>query len=182
MKYDDLISLSHKHSILLYDGVCILCNGYVKWLIKRDKKQLYRYVALQDIEDILSRLPSKDNDTVVLLQSGIQYTHSDVGLLITKSLGGLWPILSYLRILPKFFRDNIYRWIARNRYSWFGKQESCIIPESSISIAQCEFDSTDVSGLECTTAKFLCGFELHGYNGPLQPRFTPGIQPPNFCG
>jgi len=129
MIYNELLQFSHKHPILAYDGVCILCDGYVKWLLKRDKQEIFRYVALQNMPEIKAALPTSDNDTVVLFKNGKMYTHSDVGIMITKYLGGLWPVLSVFIYLPKFIRDKVYRIIATNRYRWFGKVDSCILPD-----------------------------------------------------
>lgn len=121
--------LSQQHPVLVYDGVCILCNGYVKWLLATDKRQQFRYVALQDAPEMKASLPAHDNDTVMLVHKGQRYTHSDVGLLIARQLGGLWSVLSIFLYLPKMFRDSVYRLIARHRYRWFGKSDTCILPD-----------------------------------------------------
>lgn len=129
MTYDELLKHSFKHPILAYDGVCLLCNGYVKWLIKRDKKEIFRFVALQNMPEIKRNLQTSDNDTVVLLKNGNLHTHSDVGIMITKYLSGLWPLLSVFIYIPRFMRDIVYRMIASYRYRWFGKVDSCILPD-----------------------------------------------------
>ncbi|MCB0608931.1 MAG: thiol-disulfide oxidoreductase DCC family protein [Lewinellaceae bacterium] len=120
------------HPILLFDGVCNLCNGFVQFVIKRDKKAVFRFAALQsDLGKELSAtagLPAHSMDTVVLYENNRFYTHSDVGLRVARRLNGLWPLAYALVIIPKFIRDGIYNWVAKNRYRWFGKRESCMVP------------------------------------------------------
>ena len=127
MDIESIQLLSHKHPILAYDGVCLLCNGYVNWLLKHDHREIFRYTTLQDSPSIKDSLPVKDNDTVVLYRAGKVYTHSDVGLMVMKDLGGVWSTLSILLLIPKIVRDTVYRWIARNRYRWFGKADTCLL-------------------------------------------------------
>jgi len=85
---------------------------------------------MQSIPELYDHLPSDDDDTVVLMDKGKIYTHSDVGLIITKRLGRLWPMVSVLLVIPQFIRHAVYRWIARNRYRWFGKADSCLLPDA----------------------------------------------------
>ena len=125
---------SNNHPILLFDGVCNLCNGFVQFLIQRDSKSIFRYASLQsDIGNQLQKdfgMDSGQLDTVVLIHQDKIYTHSDVALFIAKELGGWWSIFKVLSIIPKSTRDRIYNWIARNRYRWFGKQELCMLPKA----------------------------------------------------
>ncbi|HMO40400.1 MAG TPA: thiol-disulfide oxidoreductase DCC family protein [Saprospiraceae bacterium] len=118
--------------ILLFDGVCNLCNGFVQFVIRRDPHGKFLFAALQsEIGRQLLRqaqLPTDEISTVVLYDKGQFYTHSDVGLRVFRQMGGLWPVLYGLMIVPKFIRDRIYNWIARNRYRWFGQRETCMIP------------------------------------------------------
>jgi predicted DCC family thiol-disulfide oxidoreductase YuxK len=125
----DLITLSHSHPIIAFDGVCNLCDGFVQWLIKRDSKKKFRYVTLQsDPGDILLSMTDIRKESVILAYKGSMYTYSDVGLTSMKILGRGWKVLSYISILPKGFRDMVYHIIARNRYRWFGKKDECIVP------------------------------------------------------
>ena len=105
------------HPILLFDGVCNLCNGFVQFVIKRDKKAVFRFAALQsDLGKELSAtagLPAHSMDTVVLYENNRFYTHSDVGLRVARRLNGLWPLAYALVIIPKFIRDGIYNWVAK---------------------------------------------------------------------
>jgi len=122
------------HPVLLFDGVCNLCNGFVQFVIKRDAKGVFRFTALQsDVGQDLQKafqLDQNQLDTVILIYQNKVYSHSDVALQIAKTLGGLWSIFTIFSIIPKSSRDAIYNWIAQNRYRWFGKQESCMLPRA----------------------------------------------------
>jgi predicted DCC family thiol-disulfide oxidoreductase YuxK len=119
-------------SVVLFDGVCNLCNGFVQFLIRRDKKRRFLYASLQSeagrslIEEL--GLEAGKMDTVILIDQGKAYTHSDVALRAAGKLGGLWPLFKVFYVFPKPLRDLVYNWIARNRYRWFGKRETCMIP------------------------------------------------------
>lgn len=119
--------------IILFDGVCNLCNGAINFVIKRDKKDVFRYASLQS--EIGRRLIAERNidtsniDSIILIDPSIAYYHkSTAALQIAKQLSGFYPFLSVFLVLPKFFRDWIYDIIAKNRYKWFGKKDSCMIP------------------------------------------------------
>lgn len=120
------------HPILLFDGVCNLCNSFVQFVIQRDPEAIFRFTPLQsDIGRELSAragLPLDELNTVVLYHNDRFYTHSDVALEVVRRLPGFWSVLYGLNVLPKSLRDSIYNWIARNRYRWFGKRESCMMP------------------------------------------------------
>ncbi|MEM9918660.1 MAG: thiol-disulfide oxidoreductase DCC family protein [Bacteroidota bacterium] len=124
------------HPILLFDGVCNLCNSSVQFLIERDPEKRFRYASLQsDVGQSLLKhhqLPTKELSSVVLIENGKAYTHSDAPLRASRHMTGLWPALSVFRIFPRFLRDAVYNWIARNRYKWFGKQESCWLPRPEL--------------------------------------------------
>ncbi|EZH75521.1 thiol-disulfide oxidoreductase [Aquimarina atlantica] len=119
--------------IILFDGVCNLCNSAVLFTIKRDKNDVFRYAPLQS--KIGKRLIAERNidpkklDSILLIEPDIAYYYkSTAALHIAKQLSGIYPLLSVFLILPRFFRDWIYDIIAKNRYKWFGKKESCMIP------------------------------------------------------
>jgi len=120
------------HPILLFDGVCNLCNGTVQWVIEHDPGAKFRFASLQSEtgQQLLQahHLPTGELNTVVLVDGGKAYTRSDVPLRIVGKLGGLWPILQAFYIVPKPLRNAVYDWIARNRYRWFGKKEACWLP------------------------------------------------------
>ncbi len=119
--------------IILFDGVCNLCNSAVNFVIQRDKKNTFRYAALQS--EIGKKLIAERNiditkiDSILLIDPKLAYYHkSTAAIHIAKQLSGFYPLLSVFLILPKFLRDWIYDIIAKNRYKWFGKKESCMIP------------------------------------------------------
>ena len=121
-----------KHKIILFDGVCNLCNSSVTFAIKRDKNDIFRFAALQS--EIGMQLISKfkidtsQTDSIILVEGNKYYEKSSAALHITKHLSGGWPLLYGFIILPKFIRNAVYDFIAKNRYKWFGKKESCMIP------------------------------------------------------
>lgn len=118
--------------MLLFDGVCNLCNAAVQWVLKRDRKGVFKFAALQsDTGQTLLRqhgFSDKDFDTVVLVDGERIYHRSGAALEIARRLGGLWPLLSVFKIVPRSVRDAIYNWVARHRYRWFGKKEECMLP------------------------------------------------------
>jgi len=118
--------------IVLFDGVCDLCNGFVQFIIRRDPKARFRFGALQSAEakDLLRGSPirAEDLETVVYLRNGPPLTRSTAALRILGDLGGAWPLCLVLLVVPPFIRDGVYRWIARKRYAWFGKRDTCMVP------------------------------------------------------
>lgn len=118
--------------ILLFDGVCNLCNASVQWVLLRDRKARFRFAALQsDLGQKLllqHGLSAENLDTVVLVIGEQIFLRSDAPLEIVRRLGGLWPLLYGFKILPKALRDAMYNFVAKNRYRWFGRQESCMLP------------------------------------------------------
>jgi len=123
--------------IILFDGVCNLCNGAVKFVIKRDKRDLFRYAALQsETGQQLTKERKIDTatvDSIILIEPGVAYfIKSDAALEIAKDLSGAWPLIAIFKWVPGSIRDSIYDWVAKNRYTWFGKQESCMIPTKEL--------------------------------------------------
>ncbi len=121
-----------KH-IVLFDGVCNFCNDSVRFIMKRDKKDLYRFASLEsDLGMQLTKERGIDTDkvdSIILIQPGEAYhIKSDAALEIAKNLSGLYPILGVFLYLPSAFRNFFYDFIARNRYKWFGKKDGCPMP------------------------------------------------------
>jgi predicted DCC family thiol-disulfide oxidoreductase YuxK len=118
-------------SILLFDGVCNLCNGAVQFMIRRDKSGYFHYASLQGQSG--SRLLAKHGmpaytGSIVLIEDGAVYTKSDAALRISKRLGAAWPLLGIFKLVPRKLRDLAYDFIAANRYRWFGKRDACMLP------------------------------------------------------
>ena len=118
--------------IVLFDGVCNLCNRWVNILLKYDKKEQLQFASLQGntAKELLPRYgldPEVLNSIVFLTDKGC-FQESTAVLEICKSMGFPWNLLYIFKLLPSFIRDNIYRMVARNRYRWFGKKETCRIP------------------------------------------------------
>jgi len=125
--------VKEEKKIILFDGVCNLCNDVVNFIIKRDRKDVFRYASLQS--EIGKQLISERNintskiDSILLIDPNTTYYHkSTAALRIAKQLSGIYPLLSVFIIFPTFLRDWVYDFIAKNRYKWFGKKETCMIP------------------------------------------------------
>jgi predicted DCC family thiol-disulfide oxidoreductase YuxK len=125
-------SVSEVKPIILFDGVCNLCNGAVLFVIRHDKNARFTFVSLQSTfgQEKLKQfgLSSDQLNTIVLLSKGRIFTKSSAALEIARHLDGLWPLFSLFKIVPSRVRDFAYDFIARNRYRWFGKREACMIP------------------------------------------------------
>ncbi|MFD2907766.1 thiol-disulfide oxidoreductase DCC family protein [Flavobacterium ardleyense] len=123
--------------IILFDGVCNLCDTSVQYVIKHDKKDIFRFVALQSElgKKILQHIGINTfhTDSVVLYEPGVSYYYkSDAALQISKNLSGIVSVIGVFKILPSGFRDTIYDYVARNRYKWYGKKESCLLPTAEL--------------------------------------------------
>ena len=120
------------HSIILFDGVCNLCNGAVNFVIKRDPRNVFKFTPLQEKQGILllkkHAVDSRKLDSIVLIENGNVYIKSSAALRIARKMSNLWPLFFVLLIIPSFIRDGVYDFIAKNRYKWFGKKEQCMIP------------------------------------------------------
>jgi predicted DCC family thiol-disulfide oxidoreductase YuxK len=118
--------------IILFDGVCNLCNASVQWVLKRDRAGQFRFAALQSEtgQRLLAAhgLTQESFDTVVLADGQRVYTRSDAALEIARRLGSPWSWLAIFKWLPRGFRNGVYDWVARHRYRWFGRQETCLLP------------------------------------------------------
>lgn len=116
--------------LILFDGVCNLCNSTVNFLIKKDKKRQFRFVALQTEagQALLHKFPVPEkSDSVILITNGMVYTESEAALKIAGMLPFPWKLAGIIKILPISRRNGIYRLISRNRYKWFGKRNECRI-------------------------------------------------------
>lgn len=122
----------HPASILLFDGVCHLCNGAVQFILQRDPHGLIHFASLQSEtgQKLLSAYQYEGGlQSVVLIDHGKLYTKSDAILRVGRKLRGVWPALSVASMaIPRRLRDTVYDWVARYRYRWFGQTERCMLP------------------------------------------------------
>ena len=122
--------MSQPEIILFFDGVCGLCNGLVDWLLPRDGKKKIKFATLQGqtAARLLTNAHTEDLNTVVLWYKGQILTESKAILTCLKQLGGFWGLAYVFIIVPSFVSDGVYRFIARNRYKFFGKLSTCRMP------------------------------------------------------
>jgi predicted DCC family thiol-disulfide oxidoreductase YuxK len=122
--------------VVLFDGVCNFCNYWVNFAIKRDHKKKLRFTPLQG--ETAKRLLPQYNlnptslSSVIFIDNGKAWTQSSAAIRICKHLDGGYKLFYGLIIIPKFIRDFLYNIIARNRYKWFGKKESCMVPTQEL--------------------------------------------------
>lgn len=126
-------TIPNNKKIILFDGVCNLCNDSVQLIIERDKNDVFRFASLQsEVGQKLTTERGIDQeamDSIILIEPGIAYYEkSTAALEISKHLSGGYSLLKYFSFLPEGFRNGVYDIIAKNRYKWFGKKEECMIP------------------------------------------------------
>jgi predicted DCC family thiol-disulfide oxidoreductase YuxK len=118
--------------VLLFDGVCNLCNGLVQFVIKRDPAAKIRFAALQSMQGRTFmkklKLPVQELETLVLVKDGKALTKSGGALTLLRELGGFWSLFYVFMVIPRPIRDWVYDLIAKSRYSIFGRTEACMIP------------------------------------------------------
>ena len=122
--------------LLLFDGVCNLCIWSVRFIVERDPEARFRFLSLQSERgrSFARRCGLEPDvlDTFVLVEGDRCYTQSDAALRVAGRLAGAWPLLSIFRLVPRALRDPVYRFIARNRYRWFGRREQCMVPTPAL--------------------------------------------------
>lgn len=128
---------SLQHPVILFDGVCNLCNASIQRVIKRDPSAIFRFASLQGKlgQQVLEhfQLPTTTFNSFLLFENGRLYTKSTAALKVIKQLNSGWRFLYYpLIIIPPFIRNFFYDFVARNRYKWFGKQEACWLPSPQL--------------------------------------------------
>jgi len=128
---------SDAHPILLFDGVCNLCNGSIQFIIPRDPEGTLRFAPLQsDLGETVREaagLSTDDLETVVLVDDGKAYLRSDAAIRLGERLGGGYRLLSLGRLLPRSLRDRVYEFVADHRYDWFGRKDQCMVPDDDVS-------------------------------------------------
>jgi len=122
--------MEESSAVILFDGVCNLCNKSVDFIIRKDKNEYFRFGALQKSSDLMNKykIDPQYLNSLVLIEKGKVYYKSSAALRIAKKLEGAWPLLYSFILVPQFIRDPVYNVIANNRYRWFGKGNSCRLP------------------------------------------------------
>ena len=121
--------ISRAHTVVFFDGVCGLCNGFVDFLVQHDHARVLRYAPLQGTTAAqFDRLP-RTLDSVVVVDGDRVLVKSDAALTVLSRLGGVWRLCAAARVIPRVVRDAVYDTIARNRYAWFGRRAACRVPE-----------------------------------------------------
>ena len=133
VSYIEYLSLvMQKQTVIFFDGLCNLCNGAVQFTIERDPKNIFQFASLQSgfakLELQNFEVDLAQMNSFILLENGKLYQQSTAALRVAKKLNGLWPLLYAFIIVPPFIRNAVYNYIAKNRYKWFGKKESCWVP------------------------------------------------------
>lgn len=127
------MDLPANKKIILFDGVCNLCDSSIQFIIRQDKKDQFRFVALQsDLGmEIIKHIgiDTSKIDSIILYEPGNAYYYkSEAALKIAKELGGIYSAIGWFSVLPKSWTNVIYDYIAKNRYKWYGKKDACMIP------------------------------------------------------
>jgi len=127
------MAILENKKIILFDGICNLCNGAVRFIIKRDKKDEFRFATLQG--ETGQRLVSEREidtskvDSIILIEPGVAYyVKSTAAMKIGRSFGGFWKMAYVLNLIPSQLRDIVYDLVAKYRYRWFGQKEECMVP------------------------------------------------------
>lgn len=128
-----MTNLPQDKKIILFDGVCNLCDSSIQFIIRHDKKDLFRFVALQSEigMEIIKHIgvDTSKIDSILLYEPDKAYYYkAEAALKIAKELGGIYTAISWFGILPKLLTNSVYDYIAKNRYKWYGKKDACMIP------------------------------------------------------
>lgn len=132
LETSDINKIRKNQAVILFDGHCNFCNNSVQFVLKRDIQKHFLFASLSSKsgQDFLKKHAKEhqNTDSILLITENKIYSKSSAALKITQSLSGLWFFLAVLRIIPPYFRNIVYDYIAKNRYKWFGKKEICHIP------------------------------------------------------
>ncbi len=127
-----------EHPVVLFDGVCNVCNWTVNFIIDRDPRSRFRFASLQSgaaralFGQLGRTIPEGDPESLVVIDGGRLYEKSGAMVRIARHMGGAWPLLAALLVIPRPLRDALYRWAAARRYRWFGKSDTCRVPTTEL--------------------------------------------------
>ncbi len=128
--------MSGEVPVIVFDGVCALCSRWVRFLLRSDRAGRYRFAAMQGRHGrgLLQAhgLDPDDPLSFLLLEDGIAHTDTDAIIRVLAGLGGIWKLVLPIRAIPAPLRDRSYRWLARNRYRWFGRHDACFMPDAAM--------------------------------------------------
>ena len=108
--------------LIQFDGMCILCSRAIRLILKADRKKKFVFQALQNSNE------KQSFETIIVSENQLTYEYFDAILKIGKELGGIYSVIAIFRILPRSWQHSLYIWVARNRFRWFGKRDSCYLP------------------------------------------------------
>ena len=132
-----MIEITNNKKIILFDGVCNLCNSAINYVIDHDKQDVFRFVSLQSklglyIQEYLG-IENSNLETIILyIPNEAYYIKSTAAIKIMATFPGVWKLMSVFIFIPSVIRDIAYTYIANNRYKWYGKKESCRIPSAEL--------------------------------------------------
>lgn len=123
--------------IILFDGVCNLCDNTIQKIIKADTKDQFRFTSLDSevgkaILDYIGIDREKTDSMVLYIPGEAYYVRSEAALKIASYMGGFYGLLQPFSFLPKYLTDTAYNYVAKNRYKWYGKKESCMVPTQEL--------------------------------------------------
>jgi predicted DCC family thiol-disulfide oxidoreductase YuxK len=128
--------MTNDSAIVLFDGICNFCSRSVLFIIRRDPAGYFRFAALQTDKGRLTAEKNKINliriDSIILIENDRVFYRSDAALRISRKLRGAWKLFYVFTVIPPFIRNFIYDLVARNRYKWFGRRDTCFIPDDDL--------------------------------------------------
>lgn len=132
----ETVSNSDENHIVIYDGLCNLCDISILFIIRNDQRGKFKFVSCQS--ELGRKLQCRyevdtiQEGTVILIKHGEVYIRSDAAVEIARELDSVWKYVSFLRVLPRPFRDYLYTVVSKNRYRWFGKKNECLLPDDHL--------------------------------------------------